>query len=522
MPAIRLSTASVIAIAAATLVSTGAFARHHTPLPWERGPYVGPHQGQFHAPAHSPGGITSGTWTPVKAGFPGTSFPDSAVLLTDGNVMMHDGCTSDWYKLTPNKKGSYVNGTWKKTASMPSSYKPLYFSSQVLADGRLVVEGGEYNSCQGVWTNLGAFYDPAKDAWTAVTPPAGWSTIGDAQSVVLTNGTYMQANCCSTQSALASISGNNITWTTTGSGKADSNDEEGWTMLPDQTIITVDCNRDLASGFNDVEQYDPSTGKWTTIGKTADSLVDAGSHEIGPGPMLPNGYMFQVGATVNNDVYNPATNKWTAAKHFPSGDSADGPAAVLPNGRILAQVSPGVFNPPSHFFEIKVKSPSKQQIVQVNEPASAPNQSSYEGRMLVLPTGEVFWPSDVGDIEIYKPHGGPNAAWLPTITSAPASVTRGSTNNVVQGTQFNGFTFGGYYGDDAQSSTNYPLVRITNTGTKDVCYAKTHDHSSMGLSAPGQAGSTKFDVPNSCATGASTIQVVVNGIASAPTNITVN
>ncbi|MFL5239106.1 MAG: hypothetical protein ACJ8EL_16195 [Rhizomicrobium sp.] len=521
MRSIRLTGASVIAIAAATLASTGALARHHSPLPWQRGPYIGAHQGPYHAPAHTPGGITSGTWTALKAGFPGASFPDTPVLLTDGNVLMHDGCTSDWYKLTPDSKGSYVNGTWKKTASMPSGYQPLYFSSQVLADGRLIVEGGEYNSCQGVWTTLGALYDPAKDSWTAVSPPSGWSTIGDAQSVVLADGTHMQANCCSTQSALATISGTGVTWTATGSGKADSNDEEGWTMLPDQTIVTVDANRDLAVP-NDVEQYSESTGKWTTIGKTADSLTDSSSHEIGPGPLLPNGYMFQIGGTPNNDVYDPVANKWTASKHFPSGDEADGPAAVLPNGRILAQASPGVFNPPSHFYEIKVRSPNRVKIVQVNDPASAPNQTSYEGRMLVLPSGEVFWTSDVGDIEVYKPSGGPKAAWRPTITTAPGSVSRGSTNNVVTGTQFNGFTFGGYYGDDAQSSTNYPLVRITNTSSKTVCYAKTHDHSSMGISTPGQAGQTKFDVPNSCDAGASTIEVVVNGIASVPANITVN
>ena len=44
---------------------------------------------------------------------------------------------------------------------------------------------------------------------------------------------------------------------------------------------------------------------------------------------------------------------------------------------------------------------------------------------------------------------------------------------MVKGTQFSGLTNGAAYGDDFQDSTNYALVRITNTATKHVVYAKT-------------------------------------------------
>ena len=50
------------------------------------------------------------------------SFPaGAALLLTDGTVMVHhedanDGY-SEWYKLTPDIDGSYVNGTWSQMAS---------------------------------------------------------------------------------------------------------------------------------------------------------------------------------------------------------------------------------------------------------------------------------------------------------------------------------------------------------------------------------------------------------------------
>jgi hypothetical protein len=123
------------------------------------------------------------------------------------------------------------NGTWSLIASLPAGYAPLYFASQVLPDARVIINGGEYNFGVPVWTPLGAIYDPLKNTWTSIAPPAGWSTIGDAQSIVLPNGQYMLANCCTKQQAILDLA--TMTWTPTGANKADINDEEGWTLLPD-------------------------------------------------------------------------------------------------------------------------------------------------------------------------------------------------------------------------------------------------------------------------------------------------
>jgi hypothetical protein len=181
------------------------------------------------------------------------------LLLTDGTVIFHRESSSDWYRLTPDTMGSYLNGTWSQIASLPSNYKPLYFASAVLPDGRVVINGGEYNNNMPTWSNLGAIYDPIANYWTPVSPPSGWTTIGDAQSVVLANGTYMLANCCTTQQALLNAS--NLTWTIIGTGKADWNSEEGWTLLPDGTVLTVDAV--YAGCGTGTERYDPVTGRWT-------------------------------------------------------------------------------------------------------------------------------------------------------------------------------------------------------------------------------------------------------------------
>jgi hypothetical protein len=513
-------TVSILAATTLALLSTSALAGpHRDPLP----PHIGgwhydPSQPVYHAPPR----IRSGTWSALTHAFPGTG--DTALLLTDGTVIMHDICTVNWYKLTPDNTGSYKNGTWSSIAAMPSGYSPLYFASQVLPDGQHVaVNGGEYLNCSPVWTNKGAIYDTVADTWTNVPPPSGWSKIGDAQSVVRTDGQYMLADCCTTQQAIGAVSGSTVTWTSTGTGKVDSNDEEGWTQLPDGTILTVDANRDLGTN-NDFEIYSENTGAWTTPGKIGFSCTDPGSHEIGPGTLLPNGLVFQFCGTSHTGTYNPLTGTWVQGPDMlnigGALDSADGPAAVLPDGNVLAAVSPGVFNNPTHFVEVQVTDPANITIKQVNEPASAPSQTSYESRMLVLPTGEVLWSSDVGDVEIYTPKGAPAKAAIPIVKAIPANLTRGSTNNVVKGKGFNGLTYGGYYGDDVQTSSNYPIVRFTNVASGHVCYAKTHNYAT-GIS-DGSVTTAKYDIPAGCEAGASTLQVVVNGVASKAKSTTLN
>jgi hypothetical protein len=218
-----------------------------------------------------------------------------------------------------------------------------------------------------------------------------------------------------------------------------------------------------------------------------------------------------------------STHGWVAGPAMPgAGQSADGPAAVLPNGNVLVQLSPGVFHTPSHFYEVAVgTSAATTAFTQVSDPPGASIISSYEGRMLVLPTGQVLWTSDRNQVQVYTPTGSPNTAWKPVISGVEHVLTRGTSGHILRGTLLHGLSEGGYYGDDAEMSTNYPLVRITNTLTHTVCYAKTYNHSRMGV-ADKTANLTVFTVPRTCGPGAGTLQVVVNGIASTGVAVTIN
>ncbi|HEY3663272.1 MAG TPA: hypothetical protein VGL24_08995, partial [Chthoniobacterales bacterium] len=304
-----------------------------------------------------------------------------------------------------------------------------------------------------------------------------------------------------------------LTWTAVGSGKADFFAEEGFCLLPNGTVLTVDC----ANGTNS-ETYSPATGAWSTAGSTIVKLPDAGSLEIGPLIQRPDGTVAAFGGVPHSAIYNTATGTWTTGPDFPGGnDMADGPASLLPDGNVLVFASPGVFQTPASFFVFDgttfTTAPSTQ---------TASQHTSYEGRQLVLPTGQILWLISDGrtiDVELYTSTGVPNPAWAPSITAGPTKLLRGNSYQI-SGTQFNGLSCGSDYGDDAAMATNYPLVRITNLATGHVTYARTHNHSSMGIATGSTIVTTTFEVPLAAEAGRSNLSVVANGIASRARRVT--
>jgi hypothetical protein len=453
------------------------------------------------------------TWTALSN--PPTFNASTALLLTDGTVMVQadNGYGGgQWWKFTPDANGSYVHGSWSQLASMPAGYTPKYFASAVLPDGRVLVEGGEYNgSATIVETSLGAIYQPTTNTWTSVSPPSGWSQIGDAQSVVLANGTFMLGNCCTSQQALFNAS--SMTWTLTGSGKHDPNSQEGWTLLPSGKVLTVDTNNGTQS-----ELYDPSTGSWSLAGSTGNSLV-APCIEVGPAVLRPDGSVFAEGGTSYTAVYSSSGAYWSNGPGFPSGVGVtDGPAAILPNGNVLVMAGPNspCYGVGATFYEF-----NGAQLTAVPSPPRAPSDPSFVGRMLVLPSGQILLTDGSTNVQVYTASGTYQASWQPVITSVPSALTAGSTYTVT-GMQFNGLTQGAMYGDNVQSATNYPLVRITNNASGHVFYARTHGHTSMGVATGNAAVSTNFDLPTDIEAGASTLVVVANGTPSSSVAVTVS
>lgn len=465
------------------------------------------------------------TWQPLNN--PASFGAGAMTLLMDGTVLVHDegSNTQNWWKLTPDINGSYVNGTWSQVASMPAGYSPLYFGSAVLPDGRFIVEGGEYNFFQAAWTNQGAIYNPLSNTWTSVAPPAGWHHIGDAPATVLANGTYMQSDCCGKVAAL--LDPLTLTWTPTGANKFDVYDEEGFTLLPGGNVLTVDAyvfQYDPAGSNSEI--YNPGSGTWASAGSTGVQLWDpcggqnAASYEVGPAVLRPDGTVFATGANGcgngHTAIFDSKTGTWAPGPDFNGGyDVADGPAALEPNGKVIVMASPGVFQRGAKFFEWDGSS-----LNSLPGPPSASSDSSFYGKMLVLPTGQIMLADFSNDIELFNPAGSANPAWAPAITKSPRKIGAGSSYSI-SGTLFNGMSAGAAYGDDFQSATNYPLVRVVNNTTGHVFYCRTHDRNNAGVATGSAVITTAFDVPANIESGASQLYVVANGIASAPVAVTV-
>jgi len=335
-----------------------------------------------------------------------------------------------------------------------------------------------------------------------------------------------------------------LTWTPTGTGKFDPNDEEGWTLLPNGKVLAVDAYVPISpfpyipTGTNS-ELYSPATGTWQGAGSTTVQLWDSGltcgelnappptpTFELGPAVLRADGTVFYTGSntcateTGNTAIYNSRTGRWRPGPMFPEIDGvtdiniADGPASWEPNDKVLMMASPSFGDPPSFFFEW-----DGENLTQVPGPPNAPTDGSFFGNMLVLPTGQILFTDFSGDIEIYTPTNTPEDREFqrriaPVVLYTPLVVARGGSYKIY-GIGFNGVTQGAAYGDDVQAATNFPLVRITNLKTSHVFYSRTHDHSSMAVASDAPV-STHFDVPAVQERGISLLQVVAQGIASQP------
>ena len=313
-------------------------------------------------------------WTPLAQKAPG-GINNAMLLLTDGTVMVQTAYQT-WYRLTPDKFGSYINGTFAPMAQSNCGHGQ--FASQVLMDGRVFIAGGELpggtnpastptcpvvppnpsttppvlaQNGTGVETEI---YDPVADTWSAATPPTslidpntapqgygpapGWDDICPAQSFQdmiserLDDGRILMAPVCpmkcgdtlifdpTTYDASIAGSGWSFAGTLAHTGGTEfscSQQETTWVQLQDGSVLTVDPPTMPGVMNQTSERYSPTASQWVPDQALGFTLFDNfygwdSDGELGQAFLLPNGQALFIGGASVYGIYTPA------AKWFPS------------------------------------------------------------------------------------------------------------------------------------------------------------------------------------------------------------
>lgn len=439
-------------------------------------------------------------------------------LLPDGSVLCKavagtgDGFGNAWMKLTPDANGSYLNGTWSKVTPMRDTR--LYFSSQVLKDGRLYIAGGEYGS----GFDRAEIYNYELNTWTSL--PLSVANVGDAGSDILDNGLILQACVAPPGSAKVMVYNPATNTYTNGPNTLQSHNESSWIKLRDGSILFVD----LASTTS--ERYIPATNQWITDANVPVNLYDMFGFETGAAVLLPDGRAFFLGSTGNTAFYTPsgstANGTWTAGPQIPGGlGCPDAAAAMMPNGKILMATGPAptsvgnVFMAPTSFFEFDYTNNTFTQKSAFFGTTLA--DTAFNVTLLDLPDGNVLAAEAfTKNFFIYQPTSAPLAVGKPTIT-AIASNTCARTYTA-SGLLFNGISQGAYYGDDWQMNTNYPIFRLENGSQIYYCKSKNWNHTN--IQRFGLLDTAQFEVPGTVPAGVYSLVVVANGIASSAFSFT--
>ncbi|MDB5343858.1 MAG: hypothetical protein JWP89_2235 [Schlesneria sp.] len=474
--------------------------------------------------------VQAGTWTPLSNSNP-EFFTDTMLLLTDGSVMVLSGNDyRSWTKLTPDATGSYVNGTWSYLPSMSTNRQN--FASTVLTDGRVMVLGGQfsgpsltkndtntgtiYNPVTNKWTTMTAFPEPKFGAGPAVLHPFGYVLAGG--QTAFTHFYYPPSDF----------------WFTFGSNLAgdpklrtDVNTEETWLLLPDNNILSYDVNASITNTAGTAQKFSYNSDAWVDAGTLTALLTTATQKsKVGPGSVLPNGKVIQIGGNEATAIYTPPVSSaqpgtWVAGPSLPVGMGADdAPGAMLPDGHFLFLADFYPSTSPTMLFDYDYVSNTITNIT-ATLPSQLQSELSFTDsstcRMLVLPDGGLLLSTGgfFDNIWVYKTSGTPLATWKPTISSV--SKTAANTYQVI-GSQLNGISEGATFGNNARMSTNYPIVKLTSTGGI-VRYARTSNWNA-GISRPGSGnfGSFNFQAPAGLPAGTYNVSVIANGIAS-PTSL---
>ena len=263
--------------------------------------------------SYATAGTSAGSWTPL-VNRPSVNSIQLMILLTDGSVMVHtfdDGQT--WVKLTPDAKGSYINGTWVTLGKMITPR--LYFASQILQNGNLWLMGGEYTGpfFDANWGPQAEVYNPLSNSWSEAAsypPQTGCGLVPVTSSVNLTAGSAAIDGIYSTYRVLPG-------WTVAGAGIPANT-----TVVEVESPTSVTMSAKATAGGPAVVQF---VGEPTSCFGDDPSILVPGGKILAGNLLGPETYLY----SISDNAFAPSGTKVY-------NDSSDEEGwAVLANGQIL-------------------------------------------------------------------------------------------------------------------------------------------------------------------------------------------
>jgi hypothetical protein len=442
---------------------------------------------------------------------------DPSILLPGGNILAGDILTNQpsIYSIS----GNSWSPAGAKVYDDPSDEEGW----AVLDDGRILnydlFESVGLSAPNPTGQGYAELYSPDLNAWSSISPPDGTAT-----------GTLPILSSTALGFELGPVM-----------------------RLQDGRVLVVGANQHTAL-------YTPSTNTWAagpdmlqTLSNPFGSIPNAkfGADDA-PAAELPNGHVITAADAGPNPVTeNSSTTAGSPSITVPSTagfqpfwdvNQVDGKNTAIPAGAFIYSIdSPtqlklghfdssnnvvtlnalatnpdislvfgGIFNPPVQLFDFD---PAANTMTPISSPPGYINVGSFVYRMLMLPTGQLLYNTNMNQLYVYTPDGGPSASVRPVINKV---TDNGSGVFTLTGKQLNGQSAGAVYGDDAVMDENYPIVRLTDPSTGNVFYCKSTNWSSVSVGGDGTPETVDFTLNPSVTPGNYTLTVIGAGIASVP------
>lgn len=239
-----------------------------------------------------------------------TSLADGRVLLVGGSQAVDDFLTG---------VDIVDPATGQTSPAAPLNRPRQAHTATLLQDGRVLVVGGYALPWQ--WLNDAEVYDPIQDVWTEVPPlhPHGvtHSATVMQDGRVLVVGGNIGSGLFTERAEI--FDPRTLAWIEAPSLPAKRANQSAQ-LLNDGRVLVVGGQTDASDLVGgDALLYDPQANTWTATGPMVKPRIWAQSALLGDGRVLVTGGMTlddmpQNTFTAHVEIYNPATNTWSAAK----------------------------------------------------------------------------------------------------------------------------------------------------------------------------------------------------------------